>query len=62
MCRRVAEIPISKAPDGLVGADSVDYGDQEDFLHLQDTFPRYSIIPLIGNKKRKIQRLRRRMV
>lgn len=36
--RRVSKIPTSKTPNGLLGMDFVDYGDQTSLRLLQDTF------------------------
>ena len=53
MFRLVDKIPLSKTPGELVEMDFLDYWDHAAFPHLQDTLPRYSIISLIGNKKKK---------
>ena len=52
----VAKIHISKTYNGIAGVDFVDYGDQETFLHSEDTLSRYSIIAFVAHKKRRYRR------
>ena len=51
MFGRVAKIPISDTFDELVGMDFVDYGGGATFLHIRDTFSRFSAIILRGEEK-----------
>ena len=56
--RSVAKIPISKTPNELAATDFADYGDQDTFMHLRDTFARYSAISFIwGLGKRRTERM-----
>ena len=54
MFRRIAKIPISETPNGLVGMDFVDYWRKATFRHLVDIFSRYPIFVFVGNKKRMV--------
>ena len=47
------KIHISKTSDELSVGDLPDYGDEADFLHLQDTLSRYPWANCIGDKKKK---------
>ena len=53
MFGRVAKIPISNTINDLVGMDFVDYVDHATFLHIQDTFSRFSVIIFLGTKKKE---------
>ena len=52
---RVAKIPIANNSNELVGMDFVDHGDQATFLHIRDTFSRFSVITPMGIKKKEEQ-------
>ena len=47
----VSKIPISSAFNELVEMGFVDYGDYAAFLHIQDTFSRFSVGVFTGAKK-----------
>ena len=55
MFGRVSKIPIANTFSELVEMDFVDYGDHATFLHIQDTFSRFSVIFFLGTKKREEQ-------
>ena len=44
MFGRVAKIPIANTSSELVAMDFVDFGDRATFLHIQDTFSRFSVV------------------
>ena len=44
MFGRVAKIPIANTFNELVEMDFVDYVDYATFLHIRDTFSRFSVI------------------
>ena len=50
--RRLGKIPISQTSNVLVGMVSVYYGDEGDFLHMQATSSRYSMIIFAGETRR----------
>ena len=52
MFGRVSKIPIANTSNELVEMDFVDYGDHATFLHIQDTFSRFSAVSFLGTKKR----------
>ena len=52
MFGRVAKIPISDTFNALVEMDFVDFVDLAIFLHIQDTFSRFSAIVYLGTKKK----------
>ena len=53
MFRRIARIHASRTLNELVDMDFVDGGEDATFLHIQDTFSRYSMItPACARKKR----------
>ena len=55
MFGRVAKIPISNTFGELAEMDFSDYGDYAAFLHIQDTFSRFSVIILLGANKKEEQ-------
>ena len=58
MFGRVPKIPIANTFDKLVEMDFADYGDFATFLHIQDTFPRFSAIILWGVNRKQNKRLK----
>ena len=48
----VAKILIANTLNGLVAMDFVGYGDYSTFLHIRDTFSRFSAIIFLGDKKK----------
>ena len=55
MFGRVAKIPIASTFNELVEMDFGDYGDHATFLHIRDTFSRFSVVIFLGTKKREEQ-------
>ena len=55
MCGRVAKIPISNTFDGLVDMDFVDYGGYANFLHIRDSFSRFSVVVRTGAKRKGVE-------
>ena len=53
MLGRVAKIHIANTFNGIVDMDFLDYGHFATFLHIQDTFSRFSAIIFTGAKKNK---------
>ena len=51
----VAKIPIANTSNGLVEMDFVEYGDHAAFLHIQDTFSRFTVIIFSRTKKQEEQ-------
>ena len=51
LSRTVGKITTADTFDEIAEMDFVDYGDVETFLHLRDTFSRYSWVTFIGTKK-----------
>ena len=51
MFRIVAEIPMTNTFSDLVELNFVDYGGYAAFLHIHDTFSRFSVAVFIGAKK-----------
>ena len=49
------EIPIANNFNELAEMDFADYGDRAAYLHIRDTFPRFSAITLNGDKKKEEQ-------
>ena len=49
----VAKIPIANTPIELAEMDFADYVDFATFLHIRDTFPRFSVIVFMGAKTHK---------
>ena len=54
-CQAVGKIATSKTFNDIVEIDLEGYGDKVDFHRLQDAFPTYSIIALIGAQKQEEQ-------
>ena len=56
MFGRLAKTPIDNTFNELVGGvDFVDYGDLSTFVHIRDTFSRFSAISFSGTKKQEEQ-------
>ena len=52
----MAKIPIANTLNELVEMDFADYGDLSTFLHIRDTFSRFSAIVFRGEKERRTNR------
>ena len=53
MFGRVAKIFTANTFNGLVEMDFVDYGDLSTFMHIRDTFSRFSAIAFLGTKRKR---------
>ena len=56
MFGRVAKIPIYNTFNELVEMDFADYGDLATFLHMRDTFSRFSASVFVGAKRKNDRR------
>ena len=56
MFGRVAKIPIANTFNEPVEMDFADYGDHATFLHIRDTFSRFSVVIFRVPRKRKNKR------